>query len=247
MSSAAVESLFTETSSRLLLIESDMESKRGLQSTLSGAGFHVATLNEPEDALKSIDRNQPHLVVLDWEYPGSVIARVMNHVRREAPPMRPRLMALSQFSSEQQIVAGFELGLDDFVVRPFSAAVLVAKVKAVLRPRRPTAQVSSHLEFQQLRLDLQYLNLVIEGSVVRLRPMEFQLLKFLMLHPERVFTREQMLRRVWARDGRPRAEVDQRAVDVIVQRTRQALARHGCGGYLQTVRGFGYRLSASAG
>jgi two-component system phosphate regulon response regulator PhoB len=178
--------------------------------------------------------------MLDWEYPGIVAMRLIRHIQREIPSRRARLMVLSLFSSELQIVASFEQGIDDYVVRPYSLPVLMARVRAVLRPIRTPIDELEDLQFESLRINMADHRVMVEGHVVRLRPMEFRLLAFLVRHPERVFTREQLLTRVWGRSN----EADERAVDVNIQRARKALARHGCGGYLQTARAFGYRLSA---
>lgn len=225
---------------RVLIVERDPESERLLQYSLAREGFKVTTLGSGEDALEAIDRERPHLIVLDWEYPGIVATRLIRHLRRESPAVRTRLMALSLFSSEQQIVAGFEQGIDDYVVRPYAVPVLLARVRAVLRPLGAPDGEPTFLQFQRLRIDLADHRAMIEEHIVPLRPMEFRLLAFLMRHPERVFTREQLLTRVWGRNR----DADERAVDVNIQRTRKALARQGCGSYLQTVRAFGYRLSA---
>ncbi len=225
---------------RVLIVENDPDSRRTLQRTLAQSGFTVTILNRGEDALAAIDRDQPHLVMLDWEYPGTVAMSLIRHIQRDAPAQRPSLMALSLYSSEQQIVSGFDLGLDDYVVRPYSAPVVVARVRAILRSRQRKPEELDFLEFHRLRMDLNDLRVMIDDRIVSLRPTEFRLLAFLMHHPERVFTRQQILNHVWSRDSR----ADQRAVDVNVQRTRKALALCGCGGYLQTVRCFGYRLSA---
>jgi two-component system phosphate regulon response regulator PhoB len=221
------------------LVERDPESERLLHNSLANAGFTVTTLSSGEDAVEAVARHRPHLVVLDWEYPGIVATRLIRHIHSEVPAKRTRLMALSLYSSDHQIVAGLELGLDDYVVRPFSVAVLMARVRAVLRPLRPTPEEAQLLQFERLRVDLTEMRAMIDEHIVRLRPMEFRLLAFLMRYPERVFAREQLLSRVWDRD----CPSDERAVDVNIQRTRKALAQFGCGDYLQTVRAFGYRLS----
>lgn len=225
---------------RILIVECDPDSMRALRGGLAQAGFTVTTVDRGEDAIAAIDRDRPHLVMLDWEYPGVAAASLIRHLHRETPAARARLIALSLYSSEQQIVSGFELGVDDYVARPYSLREVVARVKAVLRSRHLKSEDSDVVEFHRLRMDLTDRRLMIESHIVALRPMEFRLLEFLMRQPERVFTREQVRNAVWPRD----TSVDARAVDVNVQRARKALARHGCGHYLQTVRAVGYRLSA---
>ncbi len=225
---------------RILIVERDPDSMQALRGSLAQAGFTVTMLDRGEDPLAAIDRHRPHLVMLDWEYPGLPAASLIRHLHREIPPARARLMALSLYASEQQVVSGFELGVDDYVARPYSLGEVVARVRAVLRTRRSESEDSDVIRFHRLRMDLIDRRLMIEGRIVSLRPMEFRLLEFLMRQPERVFTRDHMRKAVWPRD----AAVDPRAVDVNVQRARKALARHGCGHYLQTVRAVGYRLSA---
>jgi len=226
---------------RVLIVDRNPESERTLRNSLVRAGFTVTTLGHEEDALEAIDRHRPHLIMVDWEHPGIVAARLIRHVQREAPAKRARVMALSLRSAEDQILSGFEQGVDDYVVRPYSVPVLVARVRAVLRPMRIAFEESEILEFQRLRVDLAEHRIMVDEQTLPLRPVEFRVLAFLIRHPERVFTREQLLTGVWGRDS----EADERAVDVNIQRTRKALTHFGCGEYLQTVRGVGYRLSAA--
>jgi two-component system phosphate regulon response regulator PhoB len=200
----------------------------------------VAAPGAGEDACDAVDRAEPHLVLLDWDHPGVNARSLIEHVRRSALTCA-RVMAISSRATEQHIVEGFELGLDEYMLRPYSLAVVAARVRSILRQNRPAtaAPPEDFLQFHRLRIDLQDLRLVIEGAIVPLRPMEFRMLEFFMRQPERVFTRAQMVRRIWA----GKWDVAERAVDVHVQRTRNALALHGCDNYLQTVRAFGYRLS----
>jgi two-component system phosphate regulon response regulator PhoB len=228
-------------SHRILIIEQDSEMREPLQTKLAQAGFTVITLKLGEDAASVIDRDHPHLVMLDWDLPGVVAMDLLRHVRREATSSKPRLIALSAYSGEQQVVAGLELGLDDYVAKPFSAREVVARVRAVLRPRASSRDHTEYLEFHCIRMDAGEGRLTIRDRTVSLRAMEFRLLEFLMRHPERAFQREQLLRSVWGRDCR----AEMRAVDVTVQRIRKALLPHKCDAYLQTIRAVGYRLSAS--
>jgi two-component system phosphate regulon response regulator PhoB len=227
---------------RVLIVENDPQSLRALEDGLAEAGFAATALRRGEDALASLDQCRPHLVMLDWEHPSVSAARLIHYVQRDAPTQRARLMALSQYSSEQMILSVFELGVDDYVVRPYSLPVLLARVRAVLRRLRPDTPAQQVLEFHRLRMDLNDLRIMVDDQLVHLRPTEFRLLELLMRHPERVFSREQILNSLWTANAR----VDMRAVDVNVQRARKALSHHGCGYYLQTVRSFGYRLSAVA-
>jgi two-component system, OmpR family, phosphate regulon response regulator PhoB len=226
---------------RVLIVQRDPDALQALQGSLAEAGFAVTVLGGDEDALDAMDRSRPHLVMLDWEHSSIAAHSLIRRIQRDEPSKRARLMALSPNSNEDQIVAGFELGVDDYVVRPYSLPVLMARVRALLRAGYLPPEAPDILEFHRLRMDLIQRQLTIGTISVVLRPMEYRLIEFLMHHPERVFTREQMLSSgIWPSDSR----ADRRAVDVTVQRARKALSRHACGDYLQTVRAVGYRLSA---
>jgi two-component system phosphate regulon response regulator PhoB len=225
---------------RVLIVEQDNESVANLRLKLSQAGFKVSMLGRGEDARTAIDRDNPHLIMIDWDLPAVIAMDLVRHVRRDACSTSPRLIALSSFSGEQHVCSGFELGVDDYVIKPFSVPEVVARVRAVLRPLRNTEQESVYLEFCQLQMDTSYGRLTVGDKVISLRNMEFRLLQFLMRSPERAYSRETLLHRVWGNNCR----TGLRAVDVTVQRIRRALTPNGCGGYLQTIRGLGYRLSA---
>jgi two-component system phosphate regulon response regulator PhoB len=228
---------------RVLIVEHDGASVAALQLKLSQAGFTVSTLNRGEDARVAVDRQQPHLVMIDWDLPAVIAMDLVRHIRRDTLSKGPRLIALSSFAGEQHVCSGFELGVDDYVIKPFSVPEVVARVRAILRPMRTAKEETTHLEFCQLQMDASEGRVTIVDKTISLRNMEFQLLLFLMRRPERAYSRETLLHHVWGSDCR----AGMRAVDVTIQRIRRALAPHGCGEYLQTIRGVGYRLSAGAG
>jgi len=226
---------------RILIIEPDSEPQRSLRSRLAAAGFRVAVHHRGDDAHTAIDCHRPHLVMLDWDLPGVITVQLMRHARRSFGARSTRVIALSSFSSEQHVVSGFELGVDDYVVKPFSIGEVVARVRALLRPLRSAEERGDYLEFGPLRMDAGERRVTAQDRTIGLRGMEFRLLEFLMRHPERAFAREHLLDRVWGHD----CPAGPRVVDVTIQRIRRALARHEFDRYLQTVRGVGYRLSAS--
>jgi two-component system phosphate regulon response regulator PhoB len=229
-----------ESECRVMIVENGSQPERGLQLKLAQAGFRVSTVNHFGNPCDAVDRERPHLVMVDWDLPGMFTMNLVRHLRSPAMLDGPRLIALSGFGSEQHIISGFELGIDDYVVKPYSVVEVVARVRAVLRPSLRQRQEPSHLQFDQLQMDTGKRRLTIHGKTIGLRHMEFILLEFLMHTPERAYSRELLLRQVWGADSR----AGLRTVDVTVQRVRRALALHGCGDYLQTVRGLGYRLSA---
>jgi two-component system, OmpR family, phosphate regulon response regulator PhoB len=229
-----------QNSWRILIVERDAQSVVPLESKLLQAGFSVTTLGIGEDAVGAVERGKPHLVMLDWDLPGVITMNLVRHIRGAAAGKTPRLIALSTYSGEQQVVTGFELGIDDYVVKPFSVAEVVARVRALLRPIRAAQDQRDYLEFRQLHMDTGEGRVTVDNRVVALRSMEYRLLEYLMRHPERAFDRETLLTRVWG----PRSATDLRAIDVTIQRIRRALKPHGCDNYLQTIRSVGYRLSS---
>jgi two-component system phosphate regulon response regulator PhoB len=232
-----------EYSRRVLIIERDPQSVQALRGKLAQAGFEVTVVaGEAGDEAFAALEEQPHLVMLDWDLPAVITMQLVHRARRRSPDDAPRLMAFSSFAGEQHVVSGFEQGVDDYVVKPYSVPEVVARARAVLRPQRRAAAPHERVEFGPLTLEPGASRLAARGREVSLRSLELRLLGFLMRHPERAFTREALLKRVWGLESR----ASLRAVNVTVQRIRQTLAPHGCRQYLQSVRGVGYVLSARA-
>jgi two-component system phosphate regulon response regulator PhoB len=223
---------------RVLIIDRDQASVRSLQSVLESAGFAV-TVHDGALGVPAIQRESPHLIVLNWGLPEVSIRGLLRQVRRVGPDERPNLLAVSDSAGEELVLNGFELGVDDFVAKPYSEQEIVARVRAILRARSPRTVKTNALRFHKLQLHSQDNVLTAGGEPVQLRALELRLLRFLLQHPDRAFTREQLLIRIWGIEHRS----DSRVVDVTIQRTRKALLPHGCDEYLQAVRGVGYRLS----
>lgn len=228
---------------RVLIVERDIALACALKSRLTEAGL-IVTLDSGGLAFAAVERDSPDLLVLDWNLPGDRAPQLLQQLIRIEPRRRPRLLAVSQACSEQQLLSGFELGVDDFVFKPYSVAEVVARVQAILRSM-PSSDGGplEILSFHELRVDPFSGGVTAREQPVQLRPQEFRLLHFLMQRADRVFSRAQLLARIWGEHSL----ADLRAVDVTVQRTRKALLPHGCADYLQTVRGVGYRLSARQG
>jgi len=226
---------------RVLIVDRDPESSKALQERLVQAGFAVTFDSGGHTFLATVAGTRPHLVVLDWNLPGARAVALLRQLQRVEPRERPRLLVISEPCEEQEVLGGFDRGVDDFVLKPYSLAEVVARVRAILRPRLPGAQIHVALSFRDLRVEPHLGHVLACEQLVSLRRLEFRLLHFLLQHTGRVFTREQLLAHIWGHGC-----ADARAVDVTVQRTRRALMRHGCAGYLQTVRGVGYRVSAPA-
>jgi two-component system phosphate regulon response regulator PhoB len=226
---------------RVLLLDRDAESLSLLRGRLQQAGYGVTALADSNQALQAVEREQPDLVMLDWDIPGVAPADLVGRMRRSNGAKGPRVLLMSMLAAEPQILAGFEAGADDYVVKPFSLAEIMARVRALLRSVRREDTEGHVIRFQELQICGHDFRLTIDGKPVALRGSEYRLLEFLVRHPERAFTRAQLLDRVWGRD----ASAEERAIDVTVQRLRKALSRHACEQYIQTVRGVGYRISSA--
>jgi two-component system phosphate regulon response regulator PhoB len=226
---------------RILIVDSDVASTTSLLNKLSQAGFLVTTVGGGEDASAAIEEQDPHLVILDWDLPGAITMNLVHRLQQGKRRQRSRVIAVSQYGGEQAVVTSLELGVDDYIVRPYSSSEVVARARAVLRPSRPEALGTQRLQFREITLLLNEGRLMVKDGFRNLRGAEFRLLEYLMRHPERAFSRQALLLQVWGRES----DAGERAVDVNVQRLRRTLAPFKCDGYLQTIRNVGYRLSAS--
>ena len=183
---------------------------------------------------------RPDLVLLDWMLPDLSGLEFARSLRREDATRELPIIMLTARAAEDDKVLGLESGADDYLTKPFSARELVARIQALLR--RAAGAEGDSLTVGNLKLDPASHRVSAEGTEVTLGPTEYRLLKFFMSQPERVFSRAQVLDRVWGGN----VYIEERTVDVHIRRLRKALEPHGCDAYIQTVRGSGYRFSAQA-
>ena len=226
---------------QILIVDRDVAAVEPLRQKLSEAGFAVRAITDGAAAVAAVAERPPHLVIIDWNTPGFLGLEVIRGIRRARVPQAVRLIIISALCGEQDIVAGLELGADDYIAKPFSLREVVARVSAVLRARRIEEQRAS-LTCGELVLDAATNRVTAAGRTLSLRGIEYRLLEFFMSHPGRTFNRNQLLAQVWGDDS----EVDERTVDVNVQRLRKMLTEPGYDAYIQTIRGFGYRFSPPA-
>jgi two-component system phosphate regulon response regulator PhoB len=231
--------LATDTNKQILIVDRDVASVEPLRQRLGEAGFVVRAISDGSAALAAVAERPPHLVIIDWNMPGLVALEVIQGVRRARAPQAVRLIILSALSGEQDVVTGLNLGADDYIAKPFSLREVIARVCSVLRSHSHETQGSA-LSCDDLVLDGSTNRVTAQGRLLNLRGVEYRLLEFLMSHPGRTFNRTQLLAQVWGDDS----EVDERTVDVNVQRLRKILTEPGYEAYIQTVRGFGYRFAA---
>lgn len=221
----------------VLVVEDEPAQREVLRYNLEAEGFRVVTASNGEDALLLVDEESPDLLVLDWMMPNLSGIEVCRQLKTRPDTRGIPVLMLSARSEEVDRVRGLETGADDYVVKPYSVLELMARVRAHLRRTRP-ATVGARLEYEGITLDAETHKVFRDGDPLKLGPTEFRLLSTFMEKPGRVWTREQLLDRVWGRD----IYVDTRTVDVHIGRLRKALCRHGGSDPLRTVRGAGYAL-----
>ena len=222
----------------ILLVEDEAAIREMVQLALSRADFETRAVADAVHADREIELARPDIILLDWMLPGVSGLEFARRLRRCDSTRTIPIIMLTAKGEEGDKLNGFEAGADDYVVKPFSVKELVARICAVLK--RTTAVGDDHpIEFDGLRLDPVSHRVSANGETIRAGPTEFRMLHFFMSHPERVFSRGQLLDRVWGRD----VYIEERTVDVHIRRLRKALAAHGFDRFVQTVHGTGYRFS----
>jgi two-component system phosphate regulon response regulator PhoB len=224
----------------ILVVEDEPAIQELVSYSLRQARHLVSSAKNAEEAMESINEVLPDLVLLDWMLPGMSGVDFARMLRRTARTKNIPIIMLTARAEESDKVAGLEIGADDYITKPFSPRELLARIKAVLRRRAPEA-ADDVVEISGLRLDSGTHRVTVNDNEVVLGPTEFRLLHFLMTHSERVHTRSQLLDQVWG----DHVFVEDRTVDVHIRRLRKALELVGKDELVQTVRGSGYRLSAT--
>ncbi len=221
----------------VLLVEDEGAQREVLSYNLQAEGFRVAAAADGEEALMLVGESTPDLILLDWMLPGVSGIEICRRLKARPETRNVPIIMLSARSEEIDRVRGLETGADDYVVKPYSVVELMARVRTQLRRARPST-VGVVLDFGDLRLDPETHRVTRAGAALKLGPTEFRLLATFMERPGRVFSRDQLLDRVWGRD----IYVDTRTVDVHIGRLRKALMAQGGDDPLRTVRGAGYAL-----
>ncbi|MBR9649855.1 phosphate regulon transcriptional regulator PhoB [Thalassovita aquimarina] len=225
------------TQPTVLVVEDEPAQREVLAYNLEAEGFRLVKAENGEDALIMVEEENPDIIVLDWMLPSVSGIEVCRRLKTRPETRGIPIIMLSARSEEVDRVRGLETGADDYVVKPYSLVELMARVRAQLRRTRP-ATVGERLEYEDIVLDAETHRVTRDGEALKLGPTEFRLLSTFMEKPGRVWSREQLLDRVWGRD----IYVDTRTVDVHIGRLRKALTRFGGSDPLRTVRGAGYAL-----
>lgn len=220
----------------VLIVEDEPAQREVLAYNIRSEGFSVITAGAGDEALVMVRETPPDVIVLDWMLPNVSGIEVCRQLKTSSDSSKIPVIMLSARSEEVDRVRGLETGADDYVVKPYSVAELLARLRTQLRRVRPAA-VGEQLVFEDILLDMAEHRVYRQGQLVSLGPTEFRLLTAFMERPGRVWSREQLLDRVWGRD----IYVDSRTVDVHVGRLRKALkSANGQDDPIRTVRGAGY-------
>jgi two-component system, OmpR family, phosphate regulon response regulator PhoB len=222
-----------------LIVEDETALATMLSYNLEKEGFDVCMASDGEEALMQVAERKPDVVLLDWMLPLVSGIEVCRQIRRAPASRTLPIIMLTARGEEGDRVRGLNSGADDYIVKPFSPAELIARVRAVMRRAQP-ASVEEVLRFGDVAMDLAAHRVTRNGKPIHLGPTEFRLLRFLMQHPGRVFSREQLLDRVWGHD----VYVEVRTVDVHIRRLRKALNAGKAVDLIRTVRAAGYALDA---
>nr|WP_282452652.1 phosphate regulon transcriptional regulator PhoB [Lysobacter sp. CAU 1642] len=207
---------------------------------LRKAEYEPVPAGDAREAQVRISERVPDLILLDWMLPGTSGLELARRFRRDELTREIPIIMLTARGEENDRVSGLESGVDDYVVKPFSARELLARIKAVMRRARGDSEDGS-VSLGGLRIDGPAHRVFAGEAPVEIGPTEYRLLHFFMTHPERVYSRTQLLDQVWGSN----VYVEERTVDVHIRRLRKTLEPHGVDGLVQTVRGAGYRFSTS--
>ncbi|GAB5469914.1 MAG: phosphate regulon transcriptional regulator PhoB [Rhodospirillales bacterium] len=225
----------------VMIVEDEAPLVTLLRYNLEREGFRVTEAADGEEALMSCQEERPDIILLDWMLPHLSGLEVCRRLRRRQETREVPIILLTARGEESDKVRGLDSGADDYVTKPFSPAELISRLRAVLRRARP-ALASEMLVFDDLTMDLAAHRVKRSDREVRLGPTEFRLLRYLLEHPGRVFSREQLLDAVWGRD----VYVEPRTVDVHIRRLRKALNVGRERDLIRTVRSAGYALDREA-
>ena len=226
----------------ILIVEDEAPLVTMLRYNLEREGFAVDEAANGEEALLRIAERRPDAVLLDWMLPHVSGLEVCRQIRRAPSTRSLPVIMLTARGEESDRIRGLDSGADDYVVKPFSPNELIARLRAVIRRTQPEPE-DGVLRYADLEMDLVAHRAYRAGKAIHLGPTEFRLLRHFLQNPRRVFSREQLLDRVWGHD----AELELRTVDVHIRRLRRALNAHGGSDLLRTVRSVGYALDSAEG
>jgi len=228
-------------STKVLLIEDDPSLTVLVQYNLEQAGYDVAVEMDGEDGLFNALTNKPDIILLDWMLPNLSGIEICRRVRRDKNIQNTPIIMLTARGEEDDRILGLDTGADDYITKPFSPKELIARIKAILRRIRP-ALSDQKLCYSDIEMDLSSRKVKRGARQVHLGPTEFNILKFLVENPQRVFSREQLLDMVWGNE----IYVEIRTIDVHIRRLRKALNEGEEANIIRTIRSSGYSIDIEA-
>ena len=232
----------TDTVERILLVDDEPDLQRLVVFNLEEAGFHVEAVARANDAIPAAERLKPHVVILDLMLPDQPGTEVCRRLRSHPDLSDVAVLMLTARGDEYDRVLGFEVGADDYVVKPFSVRELVLRVRGLVkraeerRIARSSRDAGQRLAWRGLEIDVVRHRVYADGKELTLRPLEFKLISLFLTHPGQVFSRNQLLTEVWSMS----TDINTRTVDTHIKRLRENLGSYGEA--VETVHGYGYRL-----
>lgn len=226
------------TGKRILLIEDERPIREMVSFALGQDGYLIDEAENGVVAEAQIADHLPDLILLDWMLPDVSGLELLRRWKRNESIKEIPIIMLTARVEERDKIDGLDSGADDYITKPFSVKELTARIRAVLR--RGTAGIENQVSIGPILLDLNAHRAYVGSESINMGPTEFRLLEFFMTHPDRVYTRNQLLDYVWGRN----MYVEERTVDVHVVRLRKLLKPLDCNRMIQTVRGYGYRFSS---
>jgi two-component system phosphate regulon response regulator PhoB len=226
---------------RILIVEDEPEIREMIRYILEPLGYQVNEADNAQSARRLLSQSDYDLILMDWMLPGRSGLEFTKELKQKHNRKSPPIIMLTARADESDKVQGLDSGADDYVTKPFSPRELVARIKAVIR-RNSDIDEEKTIEFSGLCIDPVRHQVTLMEQPISLSPAEYNLLHFFMSHPDRAYTRSQILDKVWGDS----AFVEERTVDVHIRRLRKLLTPSGHDTFIQTVRGVGYRFTPTS-
>ncbi|MEH8033319.1 phosphate regulon transcriptional regulator PhoB [Gallibacterium anatis] len=221
---------------KILIVEDERAIREMVALYLLKQNYEVIEAEDYQSAVNRLEE-QPQLILLDWMLPGRSGIMFIEYLKKQEQTAKIPIIMLTARSAEEDCITCLNAGADDYITKPFSPKILLARIEALWR--RSYDPPSQIVNFENLQIDQQAQRVSVENQFVELSATEYKLLLFLMTHPEKVYSREQLLNHIWGDD----IYVEDRTVDSYIRRLRRSLEPFQADRYVQTVRGFGYRFS----
>lgn len=222
---------------KILIIEDEAAIRQLLHFSLEPAGFSITEAENTDLGFQAIKKNKPDLILVDWMLPGLSGVEFIKQLKAKEATRHIPIILLTARAEENNKLQGFDAGADDYVTKPFSPAELIARIKTILR-RGILVSPEGLIQLGKIKLNTEAHEVSINNTILNLSPIEYRLLLFFIKHPNKVFTRNQLLDNVW--ENNP--DITDRSVDVHIRRLRNRLKPFGVEDYIQTVRGAGYQM-----